>query len=81
MNRTDPRSRLESVGVAEGTVLVTGATGTVGRYVVPRLTDHGVPVRRAVRDVIGAPDEQTAVLISPTPASGHLPTEVSTASS
>lgn len=32
----------------EGTVLVTGATGSVGRHVVSSLTALGVPVRAAV---------------------------------
>jgi uncharacterized protein YbjT (DUF2867 family) len=38
---------------------VTGATGTVGRYVVDRLVEQGVPVRRAVREVTGPADEYT----------------------
>jgi uncharacterized protein YbjT (DUF2867 family) len=34
----------------EKTVLVTGATGTIGRDVVKTLSENGVPVRAAVRD-------------------------------
>ena len=33
------------------TVLVTGATGTVGRHLLPILVDRGVPVRALVRNV------------------------------
>jgi len=40
-------------------VLVTGSTGTVGRFVVERLRERGVPVRRAVREVTGTRDAQT----------------------
>lgn len=40
-------------------MLVTGATGTVGRYVVDRLVEQGVPVRRAVREVSGLAEEYT----------------------
>ena len=35
----------------EGAVLVTGATGSVGRFVVSSLTEQGVPVRRAVTKI------------------------------
>ncbi len=41
-----------------GTVLVTGATGTVGRYVVSGLSEQGVPVRLAVRDASGGGDDR-----------------------
>ena len=33
------------------TVLVTGATGTVGRCLLPILADRGIPVRALVRDI------------------------------
>jgi uncharacterized protein YbjT (DUF2867 family) len=46
-----------SVAATDETVLVTGSTGTVGRYVVEGLTDRGLPVRRAVRDVSRSNDE------------------------
>ncbi len=47
-----------SVRGAEGTVLVTGSTGTVGRHVAARLGERGVPVRRAVREITGTGDAQ-----------------------
>ena len=34
----------------EKTVLVTGATGTIGRDVVKILSENGVPLRAGVRD-------------------------------
>lgn len=43
----------------ERAVLVTGATGTVGRHVVEGLAAHGVPVVRAVREVRSEADEST----------------------
>ena len=46
---TDPVSS-ESVPVAPGVVLVTGATGYVGGRLVPRLLAHGRRVRVLVRD-------------------------------
>jgi uncharacterized protein YbjT (DUF2867 family) len=42
-------------------VLVTGATGTVGRHVVAALSDRAVTVRSAVRDPESVPDELAAV--------------------
>jgi uncharacterized protein YbjT (DUF2867 family) len=46
---------------AEGAVLVTGATGTVGRHLVESLNVRGVPLRRAVRTVTDTDtaDDQT----------------------
>ena len=44
--------------MATDLILVTGATGFLGRAVVSRLTDQGRPVRTAVRQ---APDEPTEV--------------------
>lgn len=41
-------------------VLVTGATGTVGRHVVAALSDRAVTVRSAVRDPESVPDELAA---------------------
>ncbi len=38
------------------TVLVTGATGTVGRHVVDALVDRDVTVRVGLRDPASAPD-------------------------
>ena len=40
-------------------MLVTGATGTVGRYVVDRLVEQGVPVIRAAHDVTGSVEGYT----------------------
>ena len=37
-------------GQAEGTILVTGATGNVGSILIPKLTDMGADVRALVRD-------------------------------
>jgi uncharacterized protein YbjT (DUF2867 family) len=47
------------VGTTDGVVLVTGATGTVGRYVAAGLDSQGVPVRRAVRDVGETPGNRS----------------------
>jgi uncharacterized protein YbjT (DUF2867 family) len=47
------------VGSADGVVLVTGATGTVGRYVAAGLDSQGVPLRRAVREVGETQGEQS----------------------
>jgi uncharacterized protein YbjT (DUF2867 family) len=42
------------MAVEDAPVLVTGATGTVGRHVVAGLREHGVPVRAATRNPDGA---------------------------
>jgi uncharacterized protein YbjT (DUF2867 family) len=55
--RLSPSDSLFGMGVPGRTVLVTGATGTVGRYVVDRLVEDGVPVTRAVHDVAGFAEE------------------------
>jgi uncharacterized protein YbjT (DUF2867 family) len=44
------------MAVTDGILLVTGSTGTVGRYVVSGLRSRGLPVRPAVRDVTGSQD-------------------------
>jgi uncharacterized protein YbjT (DUF2867 family) len=43
-------------GAGGGTVVVTGATGTIGRELVPVLVARGVPVRAVVRYVAAARD-------------------------
>jgi uncharacterized protein YbjT (DUF2867 family) len=48
MEQTDD-GRVAATAVPRSPVLVTGATGRVGRAVVDRLTDAGVPVRALVR--------------------------------
>jgi uncharacterized protein YbjT (DUF2867 family) len=45
---------VSAAGVDPRPVLVTGATGTVGRHVVRGLLERGRPVRAAVRDPSGA---------------------------
>ena len=46
-------------------VLVTGASGFVGRHVVPALARAGWSVRRAVRSSEGAEDEVVIETIGP----------------
>src|ERR1700761_5778436 len=47
---TNLRMSFDQTGVTPMTILVTGATGTVGRQVVEQLVKRGVDVRALVRD-------------------------------
>jgi uncharacterized protein YbjT (DUF2867 family) len=53
-------------------LLLTGATGTIGRPVLRRLVDHGVPVRCLVRDPRRLGSERVRVQIALGDLSDHL---------
>lgn len=59
MTAVEGTGRTGGTGGPGGTVLVTGATGTVGRHVTDLLRRRGVAVRRAVRDPAGDGDAET----------------------